>query len=142
MDAGLQLVSLEPKFWLAFCAAINRPDLGPRGLDFTPANQQAFKADLRATIQAKTLAEWEAIFAGLDACVEPVLTAAEAVDHPQTQARGMVVEVPQADGNAQRQIASPIKLTGHTPAYRHTGVALGAHTAEVLAVAGLWGGGG
>jgi alpha-methylacyl-CoA racemase len=132
----LSVGSLEPKFWLAFCAAIDRPDLGPRGLDFTPANQHTFKAELRATIQAKTLAEWETIFAGLDACVEPVLTAAEAIDHPQTEARAMVVTVPQADGNSQRQIASPIKLTGHTPTYRHTGSAVGTHTAAVLASLG------
>ncbi|MCB8960962.1 MAG: CoA transferase [Ardenticatenales bacterium] len=129
----LSVGSLEPKFWLAFCAAIDRPELGPRGLDLTLANQQAFKAELRATIQAKTLAEWQTIFANIDACVEPVLSAAEAVDHPQTKARAMVVTVPQADGHAQRQIGSPIKLTGHTPTYRHTGSAVGADTAAVLA---------
>ncbi|MCB0021160.1 MAG: hypothetical protein KDE09_25365, partial [Anaerolineales bacterium] len=55
------------------------------------------------------------------------------VDHPQTKARAMVVTVPQADGNTQRQIGSPIKLTGHTPTYRHTGSAVGADTEEVLA---------
>jgi alpha-methylacyl-CoA racemase len=42
---------------------------------------------------SKTRAEWEAVFAGSDACVAPVLSAAEAPDHPHNKARGTFTEV-------------------------------------------------
>ena len=72
------------------------------------------------------------MFAGLDACVEPMLNLSEAVEHPQLKARGLVTEVPRAGSEPQRQIACPIKFSGGLPAPRHIGAALGAHTEEVL----------
>ena len=38
--------------------------------------------------RGKTRAEWDEVFAGNDACVSPVLTPAEAADHPHAQERG------------------------------------------------------
>lgn len=132
----LSVGALEPKFWQGFCQAIGHEALFTPGLNFTVTNQQSFKAHIRAAIQAKTLAEWQAIFAKLDVCVEPVLTTEEALTHPQTAAREMVVAVPVGDGRFQPQIASPIKLSDHTPAYPFTGTALGAHTQEILSTLG------
>lgn len=132
-DGRLLSVSpLEPKFWTQFCHAIDRPDLIAPGLNFDPANQQAVKAEIRPILQSRTLAEWTAHFAQFDACVEPVLTTREALDHPHTRARGMLVEVPHPGGPPQPQIATPIRLSGHQPAYRHVGPSTGAHTHQIL----------
>jgi len=62
-------------------------------------------------VKEKTLAEWQEIFAGQDACVEPVLTISEAAEHPQLKARGMVIEVDRGDGEVQKQIGRPIKFS-------------------------------
>ena len=132
----LSVGSLEPKFWQGFCQAIDREDLFEQGLDYNIANQQTFKEEIKEAILAKTLAEWRKIFAGLDVCVEPVLTTEEALTHPQAQARNLLVDVPLPDGNAQTQIGTPIKLSNHDPAYRFSGVALGAHTKQILAELG------
>ncbi|TNE79480.1 MAG: CoA transferase, partial [Gammaproteobacteria bacterium] len=43
-------------------------------------------------------------------CVEPVLTIAEAAEHPQLKARDMVILVDRGDGSQQRQIGFPIKF--------------------------------
>lgn len=128
----LSVGSLEPKFWQGFCEAISRPDLIPQSLNQDLAAQQAIKKEIRAAIAARTLAEWTAVFAGLDVCVEPVLTVPEMLDHPQTQARRMVVAVPRPEGGSQRQVASPYKFSQSQPQYKHTGAALGMHTDEVL----------
>ncbi len=131
-DGGLLSVgSLEPKFWQQFCHAIDRPDLFPLGLDFDIDKQQALKPKIRAAIKAKTLAEWAVIFAEYDACVEPVLSTQAALDHPHTQAREMLVDVA-----GQKQIGTPIKMTGFSAEYKHAGSQLGAHTAAVLAELG------
>lgn len=132
----LSVGSLEPKFWGGFCSAIGRDDLFKKGTDFRLKNQQSFKDELREAIKTKTLTEWTAIFAKIDVCVEPVLTTAEALDHPHTAARNMVVDVPMANGESQQQIGTAIKLSNHDPEYKFTGTALGAHSREILSSLG------
>ena len=127
----LSVGSLEPRFWLGFCETIGRPDLAAR-LSPPGSETEALKEELRAVIAQRTLDEWTVAFAGKDFCVEPVLTVGEALAHPQTAARGMVVSVPKADGTAQPQLGCPITFSGSTAEYRHTGVRIGEHTEEVL----------
>ncbi len=133
----LSVGSLEPKFWAGFCEAIGRIDLIKPGRNFDAANQQTFKHEIRAVIQSKTLAEWCDIFAQYDVCVEPVLTTTEALAHPQTIARDMLVSVPRTNGGMQQQIGTPIKLSNHTPTYKHIGVKLGTHTRQILSEIGF-----
>ncbi len=133
----LSVGSIEPKFWQGFCAALGRPDLFAPGLSLDAAQQAWVKAETRAAIAARPLAEWTAVFATLDVCVEPVLTVPEMLDHPQTAARGLVVDVPRPGGGSQRQIANPWRFSGGAAEYRTIGAALGAHTEEVLREAGF-----
>ena len=133
----LSVGSLEPKVWEGFCAAIGRADLVAPGLSLDEAAQARVKAAVRQAIAARPLAEWIAVFAPLDVCVEPVLTVPEMLAAPQTAARGLVVEVPRPRGGAQRQVASPWRFGDGAADYRHTGAPLGQHTAEVLREAGF-----
>lgn len=133
----LAVASLEDKFWRGFCQAIGRPDLSDRGIFGPAAGQPGLKDEIAAAIAQRTLAEWQAIFAPLDVCVELVLTVEEALAHPQTAARGLVIETPRGDGTAQRQVGHPLRFSASQPVYRHIGPPLGAHTAEVLAEAGF-----
>lgn len=128
----LSVGSLEPKFWKQFCHAIGRDDLFMRGLNFDIDHQQSLKPTIRAAIKSKTLAEWTAIFAEYDACVEPVLSTKEALDSAHVRERGMVVAVPRADGSTQEQVGTPIKMTGFSAEYKHIGSKLGTHSQEIL----------
>jgi crotonobetainyl-CoA:carnitine CoA-transferase CaiB-like acyl-CoA transferase len=80
---GKQLAvgALEPKFWQAFCQGLERPDLGGRAFD------TGARAEIAAALRARSLADWQAVFAGLDACVEAVGTAEQALSHPQASSR-------------------------------------------------------
>ncbi|MNV82712.1 Formyl-coenzyme A transferase [compost metagenome] len=78
-----------------------------------------------------------ALFAELDACVEPVLSLGEALCHPQLQARELVTDVPRGDGSSQAQMACPLKFSQGLPEPRHIGVALGQHTDQVLGELGF-----
>ncbi|MDH1263371.1 CaiB/BaiF CoA-transferase family protein [Pseudomonas sp. GD03944] len=128
--------SLEPQFMQQFCAAIGRPELAARGLSQRPEDQQALKREIEIEFEKRDAAQWAEVFAALDACVEPMLPLSEAVEHPQLQARELVVEVPRAGGTPQRQLACPIKFSSGLPAPRHVGAALGEHTDEVLTALG------
>ncbi|BAU75401.1 CaiB/BaiF CoA transferase family protein [Metapseudomonas furukawaii] len=129
--------SLEPQFMEPFCAAICRPELAAKGLSPNAEDQRALKRAIEIEFEKRDFAEWQALFAGLDACVEPMLPLSEAVEHPQIRARGLVQEVPREGQAPQRQIACPIKFSAGLPPPRHAGGALGSHTMEVLRELGL-----
>lgn len=135
-DRYLSIGSLEPQFREQLCRAIERPDLLPLALTTDPAKEKQFIGELRTVIAARPLAEWREVFATVDACVEPVLTLGEAAEHPQLAARNMTVEVKGINAS-QRQLAAAIKFSDSEPEYRFCGVALGAHTHEVLSELGM-----
>jgi alpha-methylacyl-CoA racemase len=124
--------SLEPQFMQQLCAAIGRPELASRGLSPKPEEQQTLKREIQLAFEQRDFADWRAVFAALDACVEPMLGLAEAVEHPHILARKLVVDVPRAGQVGQRQIACPIKFSAGLPPPRHIGAPVGAHTHEVL----------
>jgi alpha-methylacyl-CoA racemase len=51
------------------------------------------KVLLSSKFATKTRDEWEAHFDGTEACVAPVLSPLEAIDHPHNRARSTFVEV-------------------------------------------------
>jgi alpha-methylacyl-CoA racemase len=58
------------------------------------------KLELGVIFKTKTCDEWCAIFDGSDACVTPVLTLAEAAEHPHNRARQAFVDVDGIQQNA------------------------------------------
>ena len=127
----LAVGALEEKFWREVCATIGRPDLAVAGLA-TGAEGARVRAELEAAFGARTQAEWIERFAGVDACVSPVLTPDEALGDEQFAARGMVVTAP--DGT--RSYAPPWKLSGHEFRVEREAPAQGQHTFELLREAG------
>lgn len=122
---------LEPQFFTAFCRAIDCLDLIEPGV--MPENIAEAKTRVRKIIETKTRKEWEEVFNGVDACVEPVLTLSESLDDPQIRARGMVVDVRLPGGSGTvRQLACPIKFSESIPAYDEIGSAPGVDTLEIL----------
>jgi alpha-methylacyl-CoA racemase len=86
----LAVGAIEKRFYEEFIARV--------GLNLASLPKQHDRAawpELRRrfaeTIAAKTRDEWEAIFAGSDACVAPVLALAEVSSHPHNAARGTFV---------------------------------------------------
>jgi crotonobetainyl-CoA:carnitine CoA-transferase CaiB-like acyl-CoA transferase len=82
-DGFFAIGALEPKFWAALCAALDRKDLVDGAFD------EDTRAVLTTTFATKTTAEWAAILRDVDACCEPVLSPAEALQ----QARLVDVDV-------------------------------------------------
>jgi alpha-methylacyl-CoA racemase len=128
-DGWVTLGALEPKFWQAWCAGVDRPDLA--GRQFAAVGSETHR-DVEAVFATRTRAEWEAFNDEHDCCVEPVLALDEALASALVRAREMVVEV---DG--MRLLGTPVKLS-RTPAdpARAAGPPIGADTDAVLAEAG------
>ncbi len=86
------------------------------------------KRRFAAVFRTRTRSEWVDVFAGSDACVAPVLTMSEAVQHPHVAARSTIVEV---DGVLQ---PAPAPRFSRTRSGAPTGPARpGEHTRPALA---------
>ena len=123
--------SLEPAFMQQLCTALGRPELAAQGL------APELKVALQVEFEKRSFDELCDLFSGVDACVEPVLSLSEAVEHPQLKARELISQVPRGDGSTQAQLACPLKFSQGLPEPRHIGVAVGAHSDEVLAQLGF-----
>lgn len=127
----MAVAPLEQKFWRLFCDALGRPDWqalhGARG-----TTAAALRNELETLFASRSQADWRDFFAGVDCCVTPVLTVAEALEHPQFIARGMTVS---ADGVTQ--YAPPVKLSGWVFAVERAAPSPGEHGEEILREAGL-----
>lgn len=128
----LSVGSLEPQFSARLCDTLNLADMKSLALSQKVEHQQKLKEALKEKVAGKTLAEWQAIFADQDACVEPVLTISEAAEHPQLKARNMVIGVDRGDGTQQRQIGFPIRFEKTAATADWVGKPLGSDNEEFL----------
>ena len=132
-DRYLAVGALEPKFWIALNQAIGRkPDV--LELLSSVEQQDAVRAELAAIFATRTAAEWTAVLAEHDCCVELVTELHELPDHPLHRAREVFFSI---DGGAGvgpvQQIRTPIGTPkAPRPPPRH-----GEHTREVLAECGF-----
>ncbi|GAC1473120.1 MAG: CaiB/BaiF CoA-transferase family protein [Candidatus Dormibacteraceae bacterium] len=89
-DGGFYSVgALEPKFWAALCAVVDRPDLV--AIQFAEGEEgEAAHRAMEAVFVSRTRSEWEIVLAGLEVCCEPVLELDEVASHPQIAARRLI----------------------------------------------------
>jgi alpha-methylacyl-CoA racemase len=133
-DGYITMGALEPQFWARFCAGVGRDDLVAKQFERNGSETWGEVAEL---FRSRTRAEWKAFNDEHDAMIEPVLDLDEALDSELVRARDMVVEWEQPGLGPVRQLGMPVRFsctrgTVHAPA-----PALGEHTREVLADAGL-----
>lgn len=131
-DGGaMALASLEPKFWMSFCAGIGRE---PSMSDLVPGPHQAeLVRELEAVFAGRTRQEWAAFASERDCCLEPVLTADEALGDPHLAARKVFFELATPWGLVP-QLRTPLSSPdrAHSPPPQR-----GEHTEIILREAGL-----
>jgi crotonobetainyl-CoA:carnitine CoA-transferase CaiB-like acyl-CoA transferase len=133
-DGGhVALAALEPRFWRAFCEAVDRPDLVDRHLSPDPEVRAALRAELDAVFGARPREEWAAFGADHgEAMVTPVRSVREAVESDHAAARGILRG---EDSPAGPRVGFPaIPSGGLDP--DETVPELGEHTGDVLRAAG------
>jgi crotonobetainyl-CoA:carnitine CoA-transferase CaiB-like acyl-CoA transferase len=126
--------SLEPKFFSGLCQRLGRMDLLEAGYDLSGGAERV-KAELSRLFSEHPLAHWQQLLAGSDLCIEPVLEGDEVLADPQHRARGLFVEVEDAQrGRKVTHLLTPLRM-GQTPL--RPPPALGQHSREILAEAGF-----
>jgi crotonobetainyl-CoA:carnitine CoA-transferase CaiB-like acyl-CoA transferase len=125
----LPIGSLEPNFAMALLQALGLSEWLSKIADQRPETQKELRAAIAEKVAAKTLEHWGSVFDKLDACVEPVLTVNQAAEHPQYQARNMIIDAVLENGEHVKQIATALPFEKRAAT---AGVPLGAHTEEIL----------
>ncbi len=129
-DGGrLALATLEPRFWQRFCRAVERPDLIRRQYD----SSDEVRSQVGAITAARSRDEWLAFLADHDIPADPVLTPAEAREHPQVRARELLTDG--ADGLPR--LGFPALIDGARPRGGDAMPELGEHTGAVVEEFGL-----
>jgi len=95
-------------------------------------NLPALTEAMTAVLATRTRAEWLARFDAAGVPAGPVHSIGEALEHPQTQARGMVVEVEHRDAGRTRALGCPLHFSATPTAEPRAAPALGQHSRELL----------
>jgi crotonobetainyl-CoA:carnitine CoA-transferase CaiB-like acyl-CoA transferase len=127
----LAVGALEPKFWIALNQAMGRKvDVSELLFD----DQAKIRGELAAIFATKTGAEWSALLAQHDCCVELVTELDELPDHPLHRAREMFFTI---DGGAGVGPVQQVRTPVGTPKAPRPPPKQGEHTREVLAEYGF-----
>ena len=127
----LALAALEPHFWSRFCEAAGRKDLIRK--QYSPSRR--IHRQVAALIRSRTRTEWLELITREDIPAEMVLSAAEAREHPQTKARGVLSAGP----DTLPRVAFPARFDGERPEASPRVPGHGEHTRAILEELGLHG---
>ncbi len=92
----------------------------------------ALAATMDAVLVTRRKAEWLAAFDAAGVPAGPVHTVGEALNHPQTLARGMVVDLVHPQAGPTKALGCPIHFSETTTRISRPAPLLGEHTREVL----------
>jgi len=125
----LALGALEPHFWQRLCKAVDRGDLARRQYSAS----RRVRRQVKDLIRSRTLAQWMEILGQEDVPAEPVLSAAEARNHPQALERALL----SAGLDRQPRLAFPALFDGERPRPGGHSPELGEHTEALLEELGV-----
>lgn len=135
-DGWINIGGANQTNWERICDVLGHPEWRSDARFATNSDRMAHLGVLvdlmNVVVRTRTRAEWQAAFDAAGVPAGPVHTIGEALSHPQTVARGMVVEVEHPQAGATRAIGCPIHFSASPDRSSTPAPLLGQHTREVL----------
>lgn len=135
-DGWINIGGANQTNWERICDVLDHPEWRSDPRFVTNSDRMAHLAVLvdlmNAVVRTRTRADWQAAFDAAGVPAGPVHTIGEALSHPQTLARGMVLEVEHPQAGATRAIGCPIHFSASPDRNSTPAPLLGQHTREVL----------
>jgi crotonobetainyl-CoA:carnitine CoA-transferase CaiB-like acyl-CoA transferase len=135
-DGPVVLAVGSEGLWRSFCKSMGEPALAEderfRSNALRVTNYDALHAHIAGRLKARRVEEWLADWEAAGIPCGRVRTVAEAIDLPQVDARGLLVDVDHPKAGPGRYVGSAIHLSDATRSSRRPPPTLGQHTDEVL----------
>jgi crotonobetainyl-CoA:carnitine CoA-transferase CaiB-like acyl-CoA transferase len=135
-DGWINIGGANQTNWERICDVLGHPEWRTDARFATNSDRMAHLGVLvdlmNAVLRTRTREQWQAAFDAAGVPAGPVHTIGEALSHPQTVARGMVVEVEHPQAGATRAIGCPIHFSASPDRSSTPAPLLGQHTREVL----------
>ncbi len=126
----ISIGAVEQRFWQRLCECLQVPHYA--GLQYDDGRRTEIVDALRRIFRQKTLAQWEHLLEGVDACWAAVRTVEEVVEDPHFRERQMFTGISVDPSGAGKDPGIAVKL-GSTPgAVRSRPPGFGQDTASVL----------
>jgi crotonobetainyl-CoA:carnitine CoA-transferase CaiB-like acyl-CoA transferase len=140
-DSYITVAVQNDREWAALTRALDKPEWLADPRFTTPALRQKHiderLAMTQEVLRTRTAGEWLAALTAEGVPCAPVLTRTELLGHPQVAANGIVVESEHPAAGRLRQARAAARFSATPTSLRRGAPALGQHTHEVLAEAGL-----
>jgi crotonobetainyl-CoA:carnitine CoA-transferase CaiB-like acyl-CoA transferase len=135
-DGWINIGGANQGNWERIAAALGRPEWreDPRFRTNTERmeHREVLVAMMSEIVSTRTRAEWIAILDEAGVPVGPVHTIGEALTHPQTLARGMVVDLEHPQAGATKALGCPIHFSKSPTRIDRPAPMLGEHSRELL----------
>ncbi|HJP80206.1 MAG TPA: CoA transferase [Pseudonocardiaceae bacterium] len=140
-DGHLMVAAGNDSLWRRFATAVGLGDLvdDPRFVSNPDRvrNRVELLALIEDTLATRPAEEWSKLLSEAGVPSGRINNVAQALAHPQVQARDMIVELDHATAGTVRTIASPIKLSASPAQVRTAPPQQGQHTEQVLRSLGV-----
>lgn len=135
-DGWINIGGANQNNWERICEVLGHPEWRTDARFATNSDRMAHLEELadlmNAVVRLRPRSEWQADFDAAGVPAGPVHTIGEALSHPQTLARGMVVELQHPQAGTTRAIGCPIHFSETPTDTGSPAPLLGQHTREVL----------
>ncbi len=135
-DAPVLIGIANDNLWRRFCKVVGRDELAEDPRFRTSPDRVRNRAETVALVQdivsTRTRDEWVDLLMGLGVPCAPINTLKEALDHPHTASRGLVLEYPHPVLGPIKTIAQPIVFDGEPRGAGTPPPMLGQHSRIVL----------
>jgi crotonobetainyl-CoA:carnitine CoA-transferase CaiB-like acyl-CoA transferase len=140
-DGWINIGGANQANWERICTVLGHPEWREDPRFATNRDRMAHLDTLvdliNGVVRQRTRATWQAAFDAAGVPAGPVHTIGEALSHPQTLARNMVLELQHPQAGTTHAIGCPIQFSVTPTDSRAPAPLLGQHTRELLAEYGL-----
>ena len=141
-DGNIIIAAGNDSLFVRLCNALGKPAMGldPNYLtnDGRRTKQKQLEAEIEAILADKTTTEWIKIIGDAGVPCGPINNIAQALQHPQVEARNMLVTVPDGEGGTLKVSGNALKMSAFTdPPTRDAAPDLDANRAAILKELGL-----
>jgi CoA:oxalate CoA-transferase len=141
-DGNIIIAAGNDSLFLRLCNALGKPGMGLDPDYLTNGsrqkNQKRLEEEIEAILADKTTTEWIKIIGDAGVPCGPINNIAQALQHPQVEARNMLVTVPDGEGGTLKVSGNPLKMSAFAdPPIRDAAPDLDANRAAILKELGL-----